>query len=170
MNFFKNYFLHRAYKKEINYKKRPSKRKFSDKIRTIAVILDGNLVIPEDLFLNLGSAFGISRGKIFILTYSDIKKNSEGILDEGIFSTSDIGFLGEFNKVLDKFCSKRYDILVNYYNRNFLPMKLVSLRCKSRISIGFPNVDHKLNDLILNIDIRDHLLFLSESEKYLKLI
>ena len=49
-------------------------------------------------------------------------------------------------------------------------MKLVSLRCNSKINVGFPNVDHKLNDLILNIDINDSLLFLSEVEKYLKLI
>ncbi len=170
MNFFKNYFLYRVYNKEINYNERPRRRKFSDKIRNIAVILDGNLVIPEDLFLNLGSAFGLSRGKIFMLTYSELKNNNKVGFSNGIFCKSDISFLGKFNNILDKFCSKRYDVLINYYNRNFLPMKLVSLRCKSRISLGFPNVDHRLNDLILNIDITDNPLFLSESEKYLKLI
>ena len=74
------------------------------------------------------------------------------------------------NNILNKFCLKRYDVLINYYDRNFLPMKLVSLRCNTKINVGFPNVDHKLNDLILNIDINDSLLFLSEVEKYLKLI
>jgi len=170
MNFLKNQFLYHVCKKEISYHKKRTRARELNKIRNIAVIIDGKLAVTEDLFINLGSVFGLSKRKIFLITYSASKDEDRNSLYKTFFSISDIGFFGRFNKILDKFCSRRYDVLINYYNKDFPPMKLVSLRCKSRISLGFPNVDHRLNDLILNIDIADNLLFLSESEKYLKLI
>ena len=170
MNFLKNQFLARVYRKEMGSKLIKQKKKYSKKITTIGVILDGGLFVPEDLFINLASTFGLSKSKVSVLTYSDLNLKKELISNDRCFSPSDINFFGKFNNILNKFCLKRYDVLINYYDRNFLPMKLVSLRCNSKINVGFPNVDHKLNDLILNIDINDSLLFLSEVEKYLKLI
>ena len=170
MNFLKNQFLLRAYRREISFKSVKRKKKFNEKISSIGVILDGSVFVPEDLFINLALTFGLSKSKVFVLTYSDVKLKEELIYSDKQFSSSDLSFFGKFNNVLNKFCSRRYDVLINYYNRNFLPMKLVSIRSKSGINVGFPNVDHQLNDLILNIDITDSLLFLSEVEKYLKLI
>jgi hypothetical protein len=170
MNFLKNQFLFRVYNKEINYGKKLKKFKHSNRIHNIAVILDGDLAVPEDLFIALGSVFGVSKGKIFLLTYSGLNKKDKNSYSKRCFSISDIGFFGKFNNRLNRFCSKNYDVLINYYDRNFLPMKLVSLRCKNKMSLGFGDVDHRLNDLILNIDITDNILFLSEAEKYLKLI
>ncbi len=170
MNFLKNQFLLRAYRREISFKSVKRKKKFNEKISSIGVILDGSVFVPEDLFINLALTFGLSKSKVFVLTYSDVKLKEELIYSDKQFSSSDLSFFGKFNNVLNKFCSRRYDVLINYYNRNFLPMKRLSLRSQSKINVGFPNVDHRLNDLILNIDITDSLLFLSEVEKYLKLI
>lgn len=170
MNFLKNQFLLRVYRKEIAFKSGERKKKFSKKISSVGVILDGSVFVPEDLFINLALTFGLSKSKVFVLTYSDVKLKEELIYSDRQFSSSDINFFGRFNNNLNKFCSRRYDILINYYDRNFLPMKLLSLRSQGKINVGFPNVDHRLNDLILNIDISDSLLFLSEVEKYLKLI
>tara|TARA_B100000614_G_C14264707_1_gene376605 strand:+ start:73 stop:603 length:531 start_codon:yes stop_codon:yes gene_type:complete len=170
MNFFKKQFLSKIYRKEIAFKSINSKRKFNKKISNIGVILDGNLSVPEDLMFNLASIFGLSKSRVFILIYTDIKRKENLVSSERRFYSSDINFFGKFNKTITKFNSKRYDILINYYDRNFLPMKLVTLRCQSKINVGFSNVDHRLNDLILNIDITDSLLFLSEFEKYIKLL
>ena len=170
MNFFKNQFLLRVYRKEMAFKLAEREKKLNKKISNIGVILDGSIFVPEDLFINLALTFGLSKSKVFVLTYSDVKLKEELIYSDRQFSSSDINFFGKFNKTLSKFCSRRYDVLINYYDRNFLPMKLLSLRSQSKINVGFPNVDHRLNDLILNIDITDSLLFLSEVEKYLKLI
>ena len=78
--------------------------------------------------------------------------------------------MGIVNGVLKKFCAKKADVLINYYNRNDINLKYISSKCNKNISIGFNNIDHELNDLILDIDPKSIDLFMDECVKYLKTI
>ena len=96
MNFLKNQFLARVYRKEMGSKLIKQKKKYSKKITTIGVILDGGLFVPEDLFINLASTFGLSKSKVSVLTYSDLHLKKELISNDRCFSSSDINFFGKF--------------------------------------------------------------------------
>ena len=71
---------------------------------------------------------------------------------------------------MNNFCAKKTDILINYYDRNDINLKYISAKCVKNLSIGFANVDHELNDLIIDIDPKNIDLFKDECVKYLKTI
>ena len=107
---------------------------------------------------------------ITVLTYYQSQNSiSENQLSSS-FSLSSINNFGEINKVLKNFCSKKSDILINYYDKNDINLKYVSSRCIKNLSVGFTNVDHELNDLIIDVDAKCVNLFLEECEKYLNSI
>ena len=49
-------------------------------------------------------------------------------------------------------------------------LKLLTARARARIKVGFPSVDAKLNDLIIQTSIKDFDIFKTELKKYLKVL
>lgn len=168
-NWFRNFILNRVY---LNSYKKPvsTRRRYGDTIRTISIILDNNLGTDKDKFNKMAELFDLSQKNMMVLTYC---KSPDQISDSDInncFTSKDISNMGIVNGVLKKFCAKKADVLINYYNRNDINLKYISSKCNKNISIGFNNIDHELNDLILDIDPKSIDLFMDECVKYLKTI
>ncbi len=88
-----------------------------------------------------------------------------------VFSDKDLGWNGAVeNSYALEFLSKEYDLLVNYYTRDTLIMKLMTVKTKARIKVGFAEIDPALNDLILQTKLQDFDTFKSELKKYLKVM
>lgn len=85
-----------------------------------------------------------------------------------VFSDKDLGWGGAVeNSYALEFLSKDYDLLINYYTKDALILKLMTVKTKARIKAGFAEVDPDLNDLIFQTSIKDFKTFASELKKYL---
>jgi hypothetical protein len=85
-----------------------------------------------------------------------------------VFSDKDLGWGGNIeNSYVLEFLSREYDLLVNYYTDENLLLKLMSVKTKARVRVGFKEVDQRLNDLIIDNPIADFKTFKKELKKYL---
>ncbi len=166
----RNILLNRVY---LNLIKRPlakKKMKYGAKIKSISVILDHQLGIEKECFEKMAELFDLSDKKIRVLTYYQSPNKIGKETFKSSYSFKDITNFGKISSVLNEFCTKKSDILINYYDRNDINLKYVSAKCVNNLSIGFTGVDHELNDLIIDIDPKNIGLFTDECFKYLKTI
>ena len=167
---FKNLLLNRVY---LNSVKRPlakKRMKYGAKIKSISVILDHQLGIEKECFKKMAELFTLSDKNIRVLTYYRSPNKIDKETFNSSYSFEDITNFGKINSVLNEFCTKKSDILINYYDRNDINLKYISAKCVKNLSIGFAGVDHELNDLIIDIDAKNIGLFTDECFKYLKTI
>ena len=170
INWFRNIILNRVYLNSIKKSFPRNRRKYDSQIKSISVILDNQLGIDKGFFKNMAELFDMSNKNIRVLTYYESpKKIGEDPLNSS-YTFKDITNLGKINGVLNDFCAKKSDILINYYDKNDINLKYISAKCVKNLSIGFANVDHQLNDLIIDIDAKNIGLFKDECVKYLKTI
>ena len=170
INWFRNIILNRVYLNSIKKSWPKNKRKYGTEIKSISVILDHELGVDKEYFKNMAELFDLSNKNIRVLTYyQSSKKIGEERLNSS-YTFKDITNLGKINGVLNDFCAKKSDILINYYNKNDINLKYISARCVKNLSVGFSQVDHQLNDLIIDIDAKNIGLFKDECVKYLKAI
>jgi len=167
---FRNILLNRIY---LNLVKKPLAKKrikCGAKVKSISVILDHQLGIEKECFKKMAELFNLSHKNIRILTYY----RSPNMIGKGnlnySYSLKDITNFGKINDVLNDFCTKKPDILINYYDKNDINLKYISAKCIRNFSIGFAGVDHELNDLIIDVDAKNIGLFTHECFKYSKTI
>ena len=167
---FRNLLLKRVYLNSV--KKPPAKKrmKYGAKIKSISVILDNQLGIEKECFKKMAELFDLSDKNIRVLTYYRSPNKTGKETFNSSYSYKDITNFGKINSVLNDFCTKKSDILINYYDRNDINLKYISAKCIKNLSIGFAGVDHELNDLIIDVDAKNIGLFTDECFKYLKTI
>ena len=61
-------------------------------------------------------------------------------------------------------------MLINYYERETLLLKLLTLGTTARLRVGFAEVDNRLNDLILDTTLEEIEAFKLELKKYLTVL
>ena len=167
---FRNIILNRVYLNSIKKSLLRNRKKYGTKIKSISVILDNQLGIDKEFFKNMAELFDLSNRNIRVLTYYKSPKNIGEEPLNSSYTYKDITNLGKINGVLNDFCAKKSDILINYYDKNDINLKYISSKCVKNLSVGFANVDHQLNDLIIDIDPKNIGLFKDECIKYLKTI
>jgi hypothetical protein len=67
-------------------------------------------------------------------------------------------------------CEKEVDLQINYFNRKDLYMEWVSTHARKKLSVGFSNVDQRLNDIIFDFSPTDKVAFKEELVKYLTIL
>ena len=170
INWFRNILLNRVYLSSVSKSSAKKNMKYGSKIKSISVILDHQLGIEKQYFKKMAKLFDLSERNMRIITYYQSPKKIADETMSGSYSFKDISNLGKINGVLNDFCAKKTDILINYYDTNDINLKYISAKCIKNFSIGFANVDHELNDLIIDIDAKNIGLFKDECVKYLKTI
>ena len=78
-----------------------------------------------------------------------------------------IGFFGKMPDFMSELFQMDFDLQVNYFNERSVFNELVSASCQSKLRVGFSKSNHQINDLILDIDPKQHKLFLKETKVYL---
>ena len=120
INWFRNIILNRIYLNSIKKSRPRNRRKYGTEIKSISVILDHELGVEKEYFKNMAELFDLSKKNIRVLTYyQSSKKIGEERLNSS-YTFKDITNLGKINDVLNDFCAKKSDILINYYNKNEL--------------------------------------------------
>ncbi len=138
-------------------------------VATIGCIVDLDKFSDTNLFYEFVSEFSLRPNSVKIIGYKKFyDKNSPYATP--VFSDKDLGWKGNIeNSYALEFFSRDYDLLINYYTDDHLLLKLMTLKTKARIRVGFAEIDDNLNDLILNVPISNFDIFKKELKKYLKI-
>lgn len=136
-------------------------------IRSLGCIVDLDQFDNTEAFYEFLDAFSLAPNAIKIIGYKSFyDKNSPYATP--VFSDKDLGWKGVVeNSYALEFLNREYDLLVNYYDKDNLLLKLMSARTKARIKVGFKEPGPDFNDLIIDTPIKDFKTFKAELKKYL---
>ncbi|NHF59308.1 hypothetical protein FK220_008150 [Flavobacteriaceae bacterium TP-CH-4] len=136
-------------------------------ITSVGCIVDMDEFDNTDVFFQLQEEYSLRPNAVKIIGYKNYyDKNSP--YSTPVFSDKDLGWNGNIeNSYALEFLSREYDLLINYYKKDNLLMKLMSVKTKARFRVGFTEVDSYFNDLILDVPLNDFKVFKQELKKYL---
>ncbi len=168
-NWLKRTLLNRVYRKTIKHISVAHKNGSSKKINIISVILDHRLGVDKEHFRKIGNHFNISRKNLRVLTFFQSQKQINESNYDSSCTSKNISALGVLNGVLVDFCNKRTDVLINFYDQDDVNLKYLSAKSNKKLSVGFKSIDHRLNDLIIEVDAQNIEVFINECIKYLEI-
>lgn len=136
-------------------------------ITTIGCIVNLDEFKDVESFNEFAEEFSLPPNSVKVIGYKAVGDNNSPF-GTPTFSDEDLGFKAKIeNSYALEFLEGEYDVLVNYYTREQLPLQLMSVKTKARLKVGFGGVNEKINDLILNTPINDFQTFKKEMRKYL---
>nr|WP_264537181.1 hypothetical protein [Flavobacterium sp. N1736] len=143
---------------------------FTSNIQTIGLLVDESKFRHSNDLVNALIGHGIAPQNIKIVTYRDkIKKKKT--YSETTFGKKDINWKGGIKvDFLTDFVETEFDLLISYYEIEKPILMMITGRSKARFKVGFASVDDKLNRWMINTDLENYKLFISELFKYLKSI
>lgn len=139
-------------------------------IRRIGILQEGNVPFDVKRIAPLTKALGVKENDVEIISFllKPTKNQNEA---EGIYSVKSIGWNGVAKTdTLKAFIAKDFDILLSYYTENRLPLRLISGLSKATFKVGIVKEEESLHDLVITIAIGEETLFISELEKYLRIL
>ena len=74
------------------------------------------------------------------------------------------------NPDVNEFISKKFDLLINYYDIEKAPLLQVSNLSKASFKVGFSAVDKRINHFMINTTTDNYKVFIDELFKYLKIL
>ena len=139
-------------------------------LNRVGVIVDLDNFNRAEAFYKMVELFDLRPNAVKIVAYRAFyDKNSP--YSTPVFSDKDLGWKGAVeNSYALEFLTKEYDLLLNYYTQDNLILKLMTVKTRARIKVGFAEVDPSLNDLILQTPMEDIDAFYSELKKYLRVL
>ncbi len=167
INFFKDIFLRHKLNKRLNTLELQSK----DEIKSLdsMLILTSNNDFDENIFFSLAKSLKISTKKITLIVISD-KKLPEAKTKFGKiinFTKEKVGLFGTLDKEMHKYLDKKFDLLINYFSLSDTFPEYISASCSSKLRLGFYGVNHRISDIVFNINHKDEKAFLNDSRNFL---
>lgn len=142
----------------------------NNKIKSLGIILNFDEIEDFNAFNVLASRLKVHANKIKVIAYTtDLK--SHGNSWDACFNVKDFGWNGQINNVeLQSFLDEPFDVLISYYTKDHLELKLLTASSKSQFKIGILQNDARLNDIIINTKIKEVDIFSNEVVKYLTVL
>ena len=85
------------------------------------------------------------------------------------FGKSHISWNGEITEdFLSEFVNSKFDLLLSYYTEENIFLMMLTNKSKAKFKVGFSSVDNNLNRLMINTELENYKLFVSELFRYLK--
>jgi hypothetical protein len=165
LNYIKEFFVKKTLKK---YLRNVKSEVFTSNIKTIGLLVDeskfhNSEALIDELILN-----GITPDNIKIVAYNDKFKKKE-IYSRPTFGKTHITWSGNIEEdFLNEFIKAEFDLLISYYNVENSFMMLVTQKSKARFKVGFAAIEKNLNRWMINTELGNYKIFVSELFKYLK--
>lgn len=141
-----------------------------NKIESIGVILNINEVDDFELFRKLADNLKIHPNKLKIIAFSESKKDDINSWDN-CYNPKDFGWKGSIKNIeLQSFLDLKFDVLISYYEKEILELKLITASSKAKLKVGILQTDERLNDLIIKTNLKEFDVFKRELFKYLTII
>lgn len=140
------------------------------KVESLGIIF--NLFENEDfsLFKDLAEKIKVHPNNVKVIGFSN-DKNADLNTWDLCFNPDDFGWNGGIKHVeLQSFLDKEFDVLISYYQAEDLELKLITARSKAKFKVGILQSDPRLNDLIINTDLKEFDVFENEVFKYLTIL
>jgi hypothetical protein len=139
-------------------------------INSVGVIFNADEVNDFEMFKTLSEHLNIRPNKLKIIAFTEHKK--ENIFSWNVcFNPKDIGWKGKINNVeLETFLKTDFDLLISYYSKSVLELKLLTALSKAKFKAGIFKDDERLNDLIVGTRINEFSEFKKELKKYLMVL
>ncbi|WP_396600733.1 DUF6913 domain-containing protein [Algibacter sp. R77976] len=142
----------------------------NDRVVSLGVILNIDEFDDFDAFRQLADYINVRPNKLKIIAYSSSKKEGLHSWDE-CYNPKDFGWKGVVkNMELQSFLNLEFDILISYYEKELLELKLITAESKAKFKIGILQSDERLNDLIIKTNLKEFDLFKIEVSKYLTIL
>tara|TARA_Y100000768_G_scaffold333659_1_gene273807 strand:- start:1868 stop:2380 length:513 start_codon:yes stop_codon:yes gene_type:complete len=161
----KKFFLKFFYKRKL--KRLPIKKfKKTKKLNLkILIIIDNKLDMQIKDLSFVNQIFSTQPENINFLWF-----NSNFVYDCPNHSRIDLDDISFTGKINNSFINKKYDILLNLYDRDNIFLKYLSINIIHKFSIGFLMTDTNLNDLVFNFAPNEMTFLKKEIVKYYNVI
>lgn len=145
-------------------------RSLSDEgvIKRVGIIFNGDEIDDFEMFKTLSTDLNIHSNNLKIIAFTENKKDNLFSWNL-IFNPKDIGWHGKINNIeLDTFLKSEFDLLVSFYKIDVLELKLLTALSNAKFKASIFQKDKRLNDLIVDTNIKNFSAFKKELVKYLK--
>lgn len=167
LNYFKNFYTKKIVKNNLFDVKNST---HNDTITTVGILFDETYSNEKATLVSEIIKNGIDKKNIKVLSFKD-KINKNEVYDYPIYSQSDLNWSGKIDTInVEDFISESFDLLINYYEIEKVPLLAVSHLSKAKFKVGFSTVDNRLHHLIIETNIEKYDIFVSELFKYLKIL
>lgn len=139
-------------------------------IKTVGILFDATYFYEREALVQELISNGIEEKNIRVLVFSDtLKKNDT--FDFPVYCEKDLSWAATFDKSEVKdFISKKFDLLLNYYDVEKPALLLVSNNSKASFKVGFSSINRKLNHFMIATNAENYKVFVEELFKYLKIL
>lgn len=167
LNFLKDFATKKIVKRNLAAAKNEAS---GGKIETVGIIFDESSFTDKDAVIDALIAQGISEDYIRILVFrSRIKKNET--FPYPVFSYRDLSWSATLEKAdLKAFTDVKFDLLINYYDVEKVPLLAASIQSKALFKTGFASVDKRLNNFMIDTTVNQYAVFTDELFKYLRIL
>lgn len=151
--------------------KRISKAKEVNAIQHLAILIDASQSVNVLSLLKLANELGVKSDRMKIMGYKEDQKEIADDKDAAYYNDKSFSVNGAIkSQSLNDFVNKEYDVLINFYNEEKLALNYVAAASKAKFKVGYANIDHRINDLVIGQTDDDLNLFIAELKKYLKIL
>ncbi|MBB5268851.1 hypothetical protein HNQ90_002429 [Algibacter amylolyticus] len=142
----------------------------NSEVVSLGVIINVDEFDDFEVFRELADYIKIRPNRMKVIAFSSVKKQSLLSWDD-CYNPKDFGWKGAIkNTELQTFLNKEFDVLISYYEKEILELKLITAESKAKFKIGILQTDERLNDLIIKTNLKQFDLFKEEVFKYLTIL
>lgn len=167
LNYIKDFFFKRIYKKEIQDVKSISSLV---SIQTVGLLIDESYFYEKEALVKELIANGMDGNKIKIIAFRD-KFNKNETYSQPTFSVKDLNWKGQItNPDVNDFIIEKFDLLISYYEVEKAILLNITHNSKAQFKVGFSTMDKRLNHFMINTNAENYSVFTYELFKYLKVL
>ncbi len=154
---------------ESHLEKRNSSNGISS-LKTLAILIDASLPVNILALVKLANELGVTSENLTVVGYKEDKEIIDD-KDAAYYNDKSFAVNGSVkNNALQGFIDKNYDVLISFYTVDKIELNFVAAASKAKLKVGFAEIDHRINDLIIGATMNNTNLFIIELKKYLKIL
>lgn len=139
-------------------------------LKTIGFLVDEDVFQDFEKLKSFSEELGLQSKDVVVFTFMNVKKKLPS-LRQNMINNKNFTWKGEIkSQNAIEFLEIPFDILVGYYQEENLFMNTMMTLSKSKFKVGFPRVDNRVFDLIIDVDPMKVDSFKRELVKYLRVL
>jgi hypothetical protein len=165
LNYIKEFFVKKSLNDNLNKRK---SEVFTKNVQTIGLLIDESTFENSEALIRELTIHGIALENIKVVAYKEKFKEKDTYF-RPTFGKKHLNWKGEITEVfLNEFVNSEFDLLLSYYDIENVFLMYVTSKSKAKFKVGFSAVDQNLNRLMINTELGNYKLFISELFRYLK--
>ena len=142
----------------------------NSKAKSLGILFNIDEYDDYESFRQLGDFLRMRQDQLKIVAFSPTQTDKPNFW-EICFNPKDIGWKGNIKNIeLESFLNKEFDVLISYYTSDELELKFLTGVSSAKFKIGILQSDSRINDLIINTDLKEFKVFKNEVFKYLNIL